>query len=334
MSSHVSKSRPSRVVFIGDFDRGDQAINVRRLHGIIAPVLDHCGVESSCFTSAVNEETDLVKWLPQWKTTLLDPTVHWPQKLSVHDACFVGFEAPPKYLQWLSKEGVRWINISIHPLRFLDDLYFDVRTSFNYDLRQQEAPQGLISQSVRVLKGKYPEPDAGSKSKKLAIVGQTPIDKSICFEGHFYSLLDYLPGIDELAEKHDVVVYKPHPYLSDAEVDATILQRYQAELVKETDTYAWLDATGVSTACAISSSLIHEASYFGVEGVFLDDRANYFGSPISYRHLIDNVEFWACGLLQLPKRAVRPPRISEATPQNFLRHIFGSWGYKCTDEKS
>ena len=320
------------VAVIGDFDRGDQALNVRKLQSLFAPLLQHCGVECLAFTTQINEEKEISNWLPYWKSAILSNEVNWPSELKLSNLCVIGFEVRKKYLEFLSLNRVPWVNLAIHPLRFLDDLYFDVTTSFEFNLIEGAASEGLILQSASILRQRFPISASKLECSRLAIIGQTPIDKSVFFEGRFFNLLDYLPKIDKIAKKYKTVIYKPHPLLSDIDVDAKIVERYQAETIGVKDTYEWLIRGEISEICGISSSLIHEAPFFNIKSTFLDKRASSFGPPISYKWLVENTQFWAEGLLGLSKVSRSQTHISSVTPKNFLRNTFGAWGYTRIDE--
>ena len=316
------------VVFLGDFNRGAQGDNVRRLHRLVSPILEHCGVGTTIFTTPTNEQLDPALWLDRWKKALTERPGFLPRDLALDNACVVGFEVPAEYCSLFSRRGVRWVNIRIHPLRFLDDLYFDVTASFTFSLAHATASAGLISQCVHTISHCDIASAADERHPRLGIIGQTPIDKSVCFGGRFYSLRDYLTKLDRLVDRHEKVVYKPHPCLTDAEVDDFLIRRYDAERTEDPDTYRWLKDARLSTVCGISSSLLHESPHFGVRAVFLDRRAGVYGPPIDYRRLIDDVVFWSQGLLNRPEADSLPPRISQATPPQYLRSVFGCWGYK------
>lgn len=325
---HEKRAQQQTVVFLSDFHRGAQGDNVRRLHRLISPILEHCGVRASVYTTPINEQLDPAFWLNRWKTSLVERPVTLPRDLALNNACIIGFEVSAAYCALFSKCGVRWVNIRIHPLRFLDDLYFDVTASFDFSLAHATASLGLISQCVHAISRPNLANAADERHPRLAIIGQTPIDKSVCFGGRFYSLRDYLTKLDRLVDRHSGVVYKPHPYLTDPEVDEFLIHRYDAERAEDLDTYRWLKDARLSTVCGISSSLLHESPHFGVRAVFLDRRAGVYGPPIDYRRLIDDVAFWSQGLLNRPEADSMPPRISQATPPQYLRSVFGCWGYK------
>jgi glycosyltransferase involved in cell wall biosynthesis len=321
----------TRVVFIGDLCRGDQASNVARIERLFSPVLKQYGVALSTYVTEINRNTVFDEWIESWQRSLSSSCNPALEAVDFEQAAVVGFEIPERDLQYLDQQGVPWVNFAIHPIRFLDDLYFEVSTSFAHNLQEHEASIGLMDLCVQALRTRY-SADTINHPNTLAIFGQTPIDKSVYFDGQFHRLDSYLSRLDELVQRHDRVLFKPHPYLTDTEVDRLICERYDATLSTGSDVYELFITAGITTACAISSSVITEAPYFGITAEFLEPRAKRFGPPISYRSLIDDQQFWAEGLLGRDA-VVGVTRISQAVPTNYLRRVFASWGYM-TDEKS
>lgn len=315
-----------RVVFIGDLNRGEQADNVVRMQRLFSPVLKQLNVASFLHVSEINRCSRLEEWLGAWRQSLDDEQNRELDAADLIGAAVIGFELPGRDLEILTARGIRWVNFEIHPLRFLDDLYFEVRTSFPGGLDRHSAGAGLVEFCVQSLRSKYPFA-AGSRSPDtLAIFGQAPFDRSVYFDGQFHRLDSYLDRLDDLVGRHCRVLYRPHPYMTDANIDRLILQRYSAELSSDRDVYGVLINQGIKTACAISSSIISEVPHFGILGEYLEPRAKRFGPAVSYRALLDDQSFWSEGLLGRGKE-LASARISVAVPENYLRRVFASWGY-------
>lgn len=313
----------SRVIFVGDLCRGAQAGNVLLIERLFSPVLKRFGVPFSSCISDINRKVVLHEWLDDWKSSLARGGGLNPEDF--YDAAVIGFEVPSSDLSLLSSVGVPWVNLAIHPVRFLDDLYFNVETSFDFDLRPMSADDALIDLCVNMLKIRYGAVDGG-KPSVLAIFGQTPIDKSIYFDGCFKSLDFYFDKIDEIAAGFSKNVYRPHPNATNHDMDRLVCDRYGASYHVGADVYELLVCGGVKAACSISSSILVEAPYFGVKSEYLDDRAKRFGRPVSYKSLLDNSLFWSRGLLGREEN-VECDSISGVVPMGYLRQVIESWGY-------
>lgn len=321
-----------RVVFVGDLCRGAQAHSVVRIERLFSPVFAQLGVPTSIHVSEINGNICLSEWLDDWKKSLCDGHESRLQEIDLEKAAVVGFEMPADDLSYLDRNGVPWVNLAIHPLRFLDDLYFEVTTSFEGDVRPMAASAGLIAFCVNELRTRYARTGEIDTPPTLAIFGQTPIDKSIYFDNSFKTLDCYLERLDDLAAQHQRVLFRPHPNATSPEVDRMICERYNAIRHTDADVYKLFVTGRIATACAISSSVLEEAPCFGINTEYLEKRAKRFGRPVCYRSLLDHQEFWARCLLRRTTPTVSEV-ISRAVPPGYLRQSIESWGY-VTAEKA
>jgi uncharacterized membrane protein len=320
----------SRVIFIGDPHRGEQAINIIKVQGLFAPVLRQLGIDVETFITEINQNTNRDVWIPVWKSSLATYPEPATSSIDLHGAAVIGFETPETELAYLSENNVPWINLCIHPLRFLDDLYFEVTTSFSYAMQSNSASMGLIDLCVETFSQKCVSRSRQSTPKTLLICGQDWIDKSIYFDGGFRQINDYIPQLDVIVKQYERVLYKPHPAHESAEIAELVTQRYQAHLCNNTNIYELFVAEGIDTVCAISSSVLTEAPCFGIQSIFLESRAKRYGAAISYRALLDDCDFWEIAFLGREK-AQNILKLSPAVPSNYLRRMFFSWGF-VTDE--
>jgi len=319
-----------RVIFLGDICRGAQAENVAKIASLFSPVLRQVGVPYLQYISDVNRLTETNEWLPLWLQSLAQGEDSGLGKVDFEGAVVLGFEVPDWDLAYLDRHAIPWVNFAIHPLRFLDDLYFEVTTSLGYDFEPVSATPGMIEVAVQALRARYGHWRGSPKTGTLVVIGQAPFDRSVYFDGTFRKLDDYIADLDALASRFDAVIYRAHPYLSDDSVDQLILTRYGAVRHDDPDVYALLCRGDVAGACAISSSVLTEAPHFGIESIYLEPRAKRFGPAVSYRDLVGDAHFWA---LTLGRHAAPGSlrRVASVVPGNVLRRTFAAWGY-VTDE--
>lgn len=320
----------SRVVVVGDPYRGDQAINIEKLKNIFSPVFRQLGVAVSAYVFDINFESEQDRWVPAWEKTLMVYPECALESMDLRDCAVIGFEVPDAELKYLSGKNVPWINFCIHPLRFLDDLYFDVASSFSFNMEGMVASSGLIEVCVNRFKKYKGIRNGAFIPKTLLIAGQDSVDRSIYFDGKFCQIDDYLRELDSLVGDFDRVLYKPHPAHRSQRVAEILGSRYGAIECAELNIYDLLANQDVDAVCAISSSVLTEAPFFGVKSIFLDSRARRYGPPIDYKALLDNFDFWQKGFLN--RVGVNGAlNISRGIPSNYLRKIFWSWGF-VTDE--
>lgn len=323
----------SRVVVAGDTFRGDQASNILALYKAFAPIFNHLNIPVELYVTELNKNVVIEGWLPHWERSLqvgeVDATL-----ACLEDASVLGFELPDHVLDNLNKRGVPWVNLAVHPIRFLDDLYLNVNASFQYNIERHAANEALIKYCASLQLPSVQERTrcAQRAGRALTIFGQTPFDKSVYFDSQFRLLDSYFAELDELAKGYDRIYYRPHPHLSDENVDALVLARYGAELAAQRDLYPWMASGDISAVCAISSSILTEAPYFGIDAFYLEPRARRFGLPINYRSLVDDISFWAkfTGMTDCENSVLG---LSKVVPENFLREQFSSWSFRTPQDK-
>ena len=332
-TSVVEVGLKSRVVVAGDTFRGDQASNILALYKAFAPIFNHLNIHVELYATELNNNVIIQDWLPRWERSLQVGEVD-ARLAFLDDASVLGFELPDHVLDTLNKRGVPWVNLAVHPIRFLDDLYLDVNTSFKYNIEEHSASEALIKYCASL---QFPNAQKRTRctqqaGRALTIFGQTPFDKSVYFDSQFRLLDSYFAELDKLANDYDRIYYRPHPHLSDENVDALVLARYGAELAAQRDLYPWMASGDITEACAISSSVLTEAPYFGVDAFYLEPRARRFGPPISYRSLVDDISFWAkfTGVEDCGNSALG---LSKIVPENYLREQFSSWSFQTPQDK-
>ena len=103
----------------------------------------------------------------------------------------VTYEAPPYLLRLLDGWGCTWLDVRLHPVRFLDDLLFAVRASQpdtqGAVARQRAAgkPADGRTAGLREAMGQLIS-DATVPEDTLVVVGQRPIDATQIVDGGFF----------------------------------------------------------------------------------------------------------------------------------------------------
>ena len=248
--------------------------------------------------------------------------------VDLDSAGIVGFELSDADRSYLNDRGIPWVNLRIHPIRFLDDLCWDISCSFEYDFSNIICGESYVSLCADMIMNRHGVSNGAplGKPKALLIIGQTPFDRSVYYDGSFNSLGDYIDQLDALTAEHECVYYRPHPHQSDPKVDALIHDRFRAIIDHSHDFYGFLVTNGLVTGCTISSSALFEMPYFGIKAVGLLPRPPQFGSPIRHRTLIDDQHFWARGFLGRGQ-VTGLEALSSATPRGHLRDVFSAWGF-------
>ena len=321
----MSANAIKRILFIGDPFRGEQAENILRVQRMLSCVCAELGLRWQCVISDENRQTSVEQWLPGWQRSMArrDSVLG---TMDLAETAVIGFELPETEKRDLDVRQIPWMDLTIHPIRFLDDLCFHIETSFPFDTSTIGVTRGQLELSVQSLRLRYGVSEAGDHPRTLAIFGQTPIDRSIYFDGEFRRLTDYLPDLDRLACQHERVIYRPHPYMSDKQVDTLVQERFHAERHDDADVYRWMVSGDIDTACAISSSVLYEAPCFGIESVFLEPRAQRAGHAVSLPSLLSATDLWK-NLLPGVFIPASLSTLSRSIPENFVRRLYSSWSF-------
>jgi hypothetical protein len=110
-----------------------------------------------------------------------DPTQDLLSRRLHHRFC-VGYELPPYFIRVLDRARIPWIDIRLHPVRFLDDLLFAVRAA-HAETRAALLPISIAESEVIVTAGLREAmcqfiSDATVPAGTLIVVGQRPMDSS------------------------------------------------------------------------------------------------------------------------------------------------------------
>jgi hypothetical protein len=188
------------------------------------------------------------------------------------DSLVVGFEIPPYLEHFLNREGIPFIGITVHPVRFLDDLLLAFRSSL---------PGARAALSAHLVSDVFIRTMAGAQKASAAryfnevvrpgsalFLMQTWYDQSQILDGRFVDATRYLDEIVAFARNHTEFLVKEHPL--GANPATIILQARVPNLRLVTgNVYGYLSLPEISSVLTISSSVGVEAPYFGVGTKFL-----------------------------------------------------------------
>ncbi|MFH5925787.1 hypothetical protein [Roseomonas xinghualingensis] len=255
------------------------------------------------------------------------------------DSIVIGFELPEAMKRIFSLLGIPFIDFSIHPVRFLQDIFFAVQTN---DAAVFEAmlpdhaepgafygPAGLLAATALKFR-----PDLRPSAETL-VVGQTRIDRALVRGGRIVDLSDFAPALRKVVGDGGVT-FKPHPYAhSDFGLLATGISLRAMNITHE-NVYALMVSEGLRQVVGVSSSVLVEAPYFGLEAHILYqspfDIPGCRADAVPGQHLsiIDewaDADFWRRILAPLVpvtrpdgQRFRRPPNALRTSLRNF-------WGY-------
>jgi hypothetical protein len=195
------------------------------------------------------------------------------------DACIVGVEIPDVLQGALTRHGVPFLDLVAHPVRFMDDLVFAIRTNapaVHARLVGRRFDVGRCAPYARLIRAKAAWMPALDLPEGTALItGQVATDKAvICRErGRFMSLADFAERLFEICERHPRVLFKPHPYQDARCPSRRAIEAFGAIETVTENFYYLMGQDAITDVYAISSGTVHEAPWF-------DRRGHAFLAPL------------------------------------------------------
>jgi hypothetical protein len=227
--------------------------------------------------------------------------------LNFRNSIVIAFELPELLKSALDNLNIPFIDIIIHPIRFLDDLVFGIRSNnreisqllHNYLIPEESIliQAGIVMASMNRLKR------LDISGKVALFAGQTSDDKVLINDGKFHKVSNFLDKFSEISDSYDTLIIKSHPYSLDP-FEAISISRLFNNCITVTDNFYYLMShENIEAVYSISSSTSIEARYLGKEGHHLakypfrfTDNFNegefQLGSFFTVDDVIFSADFW------------------------------------------
>lgn len=297
-----------RIVFTGDFLRPSwdgkaptQHYNIQWCRDLLGRqiamatglpvemvVWDHAGVSADSLNRLAIEQIyktagvplSIVSWAELYDASDLPTRVEQFFASLFRDALVVGFELPPYIESVLTRAGVPFVDVIIHPVRFLDDIFLGIRTSdpsasavlARHAIAEEfiELMAGLQSAAAR--RGSSFAPPSGASLLLL----QTRFDRTQIRDGKFIGALHFLDEITAIAEASSVLYVKEHPLEAGTNHAAAVRSAVRNVEMTNENVYRLMAHEKIQTVATLSSSTGIEARYFRKDGRFLYKEPNRF----------------------------------------------------------
>ncbi|MCQ4159693.1 hypothetical protein NON00_07110 [Roseomonas sp. GC11] len=347
------------IVVTGDFlrpvdreFRPSQNENIRWLHRLLRGHVERAsglpvrhlawgeGLDPLPFYEAFGAEFSAAGWASFFAAEAVPPEVLEALENRFGRALVIGFELAEWCKAALSHLGIAFVDLSIHPVRFLPDVFFAAQTNdpeiFAALLPHHSDPDGFYGWADLLSATAVKFAPELKLESALLLVGQTRVDRSLVRGGELLDLSHFAPELQALQQRHRAFCFKPHPYGSGDFGLFTAGVPFRRVQMLKANAYAALAQDGLREVVGISSSLLVEAPYFGKSATFLHrspfDLAGAPGMAREGQHLslVDRVldaDFWRDILApRLPvtapdgRRFVLPPNTLRISLRNF-------WGF-------
>ncbi|WP_236640463.1 hypothetical protein [Tepidimonas charontis] len=352
----------NRIIVTGDIfrvganvkDINPQRVNIEWLFQLIRPSLQmivglpiqplHYTGGQNCLATKVYRAHGLDRSFATWVSFYQRiPTARDLAMLEAEfcGALVIGFELPEFTRQAMDTLDIPYVDFTIHPVRFMDDLIFGVRSNI---VGLAEALQEWVvsEDTIRIQAGLAratlvrlpPVQQCIGVENAALFCGQTTDDKVLIRNGRLMLAEDFLSQINEMCSRHERVFIKPHPYSPNNPVILTLTRLFPNTEVVDANFYHLLVQEGITHVYSITSSTSVEAAYFDKHGrhfasypyVFTDFTASG-GAYLTIDSEIYSPKFWAqiISLLNIPCSRL-PLTAVNKVPSRIRRSLRSFWG--------
>lgn len=189
------------------------------------------------------------------------------------DALVIGFEMPPMVEAVLQRAGIPYVDVINHPVRFLDDLMFGMRSNLA-PVGQALAARAVPENYLRLM-GSIQAAAAGRLFRRTLVpdsalfLMQMEHDRSQVDGQRFVGVTEFMGQIGEIAKRHDKLYVKAHPLAPKAPQTMAILGQFPNAERIEANFYTLCASDAITRVAAMSSSTVTEAGYFGTEAEYV-----------------------------------------------------------------
>ncbi|WP_442798699.1 hypothetical protein [Pantoea vagans] len=362
----------SKVVIMGDvlrpfktgaFYQSAAQKNIRWLHALLKRPIEKCDVKVSMLSwdEGLSNEDDFFDTPALYHLLDMPLTYHGWAKIisadSVPDALLdslknplkhalvIGYEMPSVIISALKEMRTPYIDIVLHPLRFLPDLVFSFRTNvpdYHNRLAKYALDHSHIEQQVSLLQAKNAwmnKPANVTIPEGSAILlEQVSVDMALVQnDGRFSCLEDHVSRLHEIVSEHPCVFFKPHPYTLNSQSITFIRSLFPVVKICDANFYHLMMQPQIEKVVALNSSGLVEAEFFGKKSEnlipfkfchfenFLPKEGNP-GSLISLNDSWLQPYFWKYLFIG---ESVIPPCSHSVWQPDRLRHAMNAdWGFR------
>ncbi len=221
------------------------------------------------------------------------------------------------------------LNLSIHPIRFADDIFFNFETNddkLREKLKEYEVNYDIFYHYADIVKATYLKTVKKNniKENSLLLIGQTQKDKVIYNGEKYLSLLDYIDTLRTISKNYETIYFKPHPYAKNNKQIYKILKKEFPHITMIYDNiYHLLSNDNIKHVVGLNSSVLYEAKYFKKDVTFLYKHTfDIGGADIGIYGSYFDSTFWA-DILGENITDISLPFV----PNRLRKSINDFWGY-------
>jgi hypothetical protein len=214
------------------------------------------GITPVCDASPRKGHLDFEEWLER------EVSLSWEGDDYGQTDLVIGFELSKAHEHSLRLRGIPFISFDIDPIRFMPDLCIRVLSNSDHFIfpEQWSLDRSQIQFEANCVKAsKYFQNGSHFSEGSVLVIGQTRNDRSVIHDGRYQWIGDYSETIKDMTGCGEIY-YKEHPYHKDAREVCGLLGAHD---VSQFNIYRLLATDQLSCVMGLSSSVLHEAEYFG-----------------------------------------------------------------------
>ncbi len=272
--------RPTETRFISS-----QAGNIRWFHTLVRGALGRATgqtvdvltwpgpIDIGRFYDVAGADRTMRGWSDLFDRRRLPPELEDVIALNFSRNLVVGFEMPRMLYMALDRLDIPYINVTIHPVRFLSDIYFGMATNrpevfaalTHHAIAERDIERGAELTLAHV--AKEDRSDLGDVD--TLILGQTDHDRALISNGRFVSFIDYADALQTHLAGNGEVLFKRHPY-SNGDLGLHLAGVPLLRIRSTQDNfYSLMGVDGIEKVISITSGGTFEARYFGKTPIHL-----------------------------------------------------------------
>lgn len=264
-------------------------------------------------------------------------------KKYIKNSIVIYIEMPLIFKKMHNILSIPYIDLTVHPVRFLDDHMFGFSTNEKsiFDrIKLYQVDERLFYMQANMIKAIVDYNPLPIQENSALIAGQTNVDKALYSNGRCLSIMDFASKIEEMGQKYDCVYYKAHPYNRELRDIHNFFKKYDFVKLCPSDwnTYKMLANPNLKKVYAITSGVLYEAKYFEKESeslykpyLHLDYRHDCEYSEDTYLSIYNdfiNPSFWKNILQGVIETNLLCPNIDFDFRPNRVRATFNDyWAY-------
>lgn len=221
------------------------------------------------------ELKDIYSWLKIYDLENIPQVAIDYYKKYISDSLVIYHEAPNIIKRIHDILNIPYIDLNVHPIRFLDDNFWGMTTNnceiFN-KLKKYQVDERSFYLYANLIKAQVKSwTDSKILPNSLLFTGQTNIDKSLYSNGNAMTIFDFEDKLKQFGNKYSKVYYKAHPYNDNLGQIRQFLKQFDfIEEISE-NFYKLCADSNISAVASITSGTLYEAKYFGKESIFLGE---------------------------------------------------------------